>query len=69
MLVYAFSGAIAANMITAMFFYGLWRLRKKESDGPAIILILFCCFMVGAAGYAVREDMQEQNPAQTHSAR
>lgn len=63
------AAVLFGNAVTAMFFYGLWRLRKKENDGPAIILILFCSFVAIAAGFALRELSQEQTPAQTHSAR
>lgn len=69
MLVYAFFGAIVANLITAMFIAALWRLRRNERDGAAIILALFCCAITVLAGYALREDMQAEKTAPEHSSR
>lgn len=68
-----FAAALAAvlygNFLTVMFFYGLWRLKQNERDGYAIALVLFCLFMAGAAGLALRESSQAESAAQAHSAR
>ena len=69
MFVAALAAVLYGNFLTVMFFYGLWRLKKNERDGAAIALVLFCLFMAGAAGLGLREQLQEANASQGHSAR
>ncbi|WP_156933619.1 MULTISPECIES: hypothetical protein [Paracoccus] len=47
-----FTVVIAANMVTIVFLYAVWRIKKNENDWPAIGLALFCCLIAGVASYA-----------------
>lgn len=67
MFAYALSAVLFGNLITAMFIYSLWRLRRNERDGTAIILALFCCAVTVATGFALREVSQAETTTQERS--
>lgn len=63
----SFAAIICGNMLTVAFFYGVWRLHRNEQDKPALFIVLFCLFFMGAAGFALHEMSQEQTTDQAHS--
>lgn len=53
-LVETFVAVIAANFITAWAIYFMWRIKRNESDWPAIGGMLFICLIVVVSAYALR---------------
>lgn len=48
------AGALFANMLTVSFFYGVWRLTKRENDYLAMGIVLIVCAVTILLGLSVR---------------
>lgn len=63
------AAVLFGNALTWGIIYAIMRIRRNEHDKPAVFIMLFCFFFIGATGYALHELQQEAMTAQVHSER
>lgn len=68
-LIVGIAAVLFGNLLTVLFIYAIVRIKRNEHDRPAVFILLFCLFAIGAVGFGLREIRQEQTTIQTYSTR